>query len=99
MTSLQNAHLMSAPVPAGILVLKVNSENTRKICEIGSKLTIKKQNGVIDVVLVSSLLTDFTNCFAVSIVDFEQVNADWVTKKISFKKDETVIHFTILLPC
>ena len=90
-------HTLRSP-PAGISMLKVNSENTRKICEIGSKLTIKKQNDVIDVVLVSLLLTDFTNCFGVSIVDFELVITGWATKKISFKKDETVIHFTSLLP-
>ena len=39
-----------------------------------------KQNEVIDVNLVSILLTvtDFAHCFVVSIVDFEQLNADWV---------------------
>ena len=39
-----------------------------------------KQNEVIDVNLVSFLLTvtDFAHCFVVSIVDFEQLNADWV---------------------
>ena len=46
-------------LPVGIYMFKVNNRNTRKRCEICSKLTIK---------------TPFSS---VSIVNFEQVNADW----------------------
>ena len=37
------------PFPANIYLLKVNNRNARKVCEIGSKLTIKTA----DVVLLS----------------------------------------------
>ena len=43
--------------PAKKYVLKFNNKNTRKICEIYSKLTKMHQNDVNDVVLVSLLLT------------------------------------------
>ena len=52
---------------------KVNNRNTRKRCEIRSRLTMKSQNDVIDVVLVSLLLT-FNIFHFFSVVDFEQVN-------------------------
>ena len=42
--------------PASINLLKVSNKNTRKICEICSKLTMKTPD-VIDAVLVSLLLT------------------------------------------
>ena len=44
-------------VSVGICMLKVNNRNTRTRCEISSKLTIKHQNVIIYVVLVSLLLT------------------------------------------
>ena len=50
---------VAEPSPAGIYLFKVN--NIRTICEICSKLTIKKP--------------ERTHCSGVSIVDFEQVNA------------------------
>ena len=50
-------------LPANIYLLKVNNGNTKKRCEICSKLTIKT-------------LTPFSN---VSIIDFEQVNVSWDT--------------------
>ena len=40
-------------VPAGIYLLTVNNRNTRKRCEIFSKLTKKTPEDVIGVVLVS----------------------------------------------
>ena len=43
--------------PAGIYLLKVNNKNTRKKCEICSKLTIKTPERRIGVVLVSLLVT------------------------------------------
>ena len=49
--------------PAVIYMLKVNNRNTRSICVICSKVTIK--------------LPDFTHCSRVFIVDFEQANAGW----------------------
>ena len=54
--------------PAGIYLFKINNRNSRTMCEICSKLTIKTPDDVID----------FTNCSAVSTVEFEQVNAEWV---------------------
>ena len=62
---------------AGIYLLKVNNRNTRTMCEICSKLTIKPPENVIDVVLVALLLTfnRFHIFFGFVIVDFEQVNA------------------------
>ena len=47
---------------ANIYLFKVNNRNTRKRCEICSKLTIK---------------TYFPSFSSVSIVDFEQVNVGW----------------------
>ena len=51
-----------------------NHRNTRKNCETCSKLTIKKQKDVIDIVLVFLLLNlnIFHAFFNVSFVDFEQ---------------------------
>ena len=48
-------------------MFKVNNRNTRTICEICSKLTIK--------------IPYFTPCSSVSTVNFEQVNAGWVDFK------------------
>ena len=44
-------------VPANIYLFKVNNRRIRERCEICSKLTIKHQNDVNDVVLVFLLLT------------------------------------------
>ena len=54
------------------LPVQSNNRNTRKKCEIYSKLTIKHQNGV---GRVSFLLTlnIFLSFFIVSLIDFEQV--------------------------
>ena len=66
-------------ISAGIYLFKVNNKNNRTICEICSKLIIKTSEHVIDAVLVPLLLSlnKFYTLFGVSIVDFEQVNADW----------------------
>ena len=59
-------------------MFKVNSRSTRAKCEICSKLTIK----IPGVVLVSLLLISnifHTFCSSVPIVNFEQVNAGWVS--------------------
>ena len=57
------------------------SYSTTETLEKGvcSKLAIKHQNDVTDVVLVFLLLTlNIFHKFSVSIVDFEQVNITWV---------------------
>ena len=53
---------------ANIFLFKVNNTNTRKRCEIGSKLTI------------NTYFTLFSTAF---IVDFEQVNVSRVMTNIS----------------
>ena len=49
--------------PVGIYLLKVNNRNTRASCEICSELTVKTP--------------ERGHYFSVSIVNFEQVIADW----------------------
>ena len=59
-TEYLRTNLMTFPFllyPVGIYLLKVNTRNTRTMCEICSKLTIKNQSDVNKVVLVSLLLT------------------------------------------
>ena len=51
-----------------ISLLKVNNSNTRKRCEVYSKLTLKKK----------SLILYFIPFSSVCIVDFEQANVSWV---------------------
>ena len=67
---------------ANIFLFKVNNRNTRKRCEICSKLTIKtpERRDVTGVVLVFLLLTlnIFHTFSSVSIVDFKKVNISWV---------------------
>ena len=64
---LLNTYLESL-FPASIYPLKVNNRNTRTRCETFSKLTIKTPER-------RQLYTPYS---CVSIVNFEQVNADWV---------------------
>ena len=69
--------------PANIYLLKTNNRNTRKRCEICSKLTIKTPEsrqcgrGVVLVFFIVNFqhITPFSS---VSFVDFEQVNFSWV---------------------
>ena len=48
---------LSTPVPGGIYLLKINNRNTKKSCEICSKLTIKTPEHISHFVLVFLLLT------------------------------------------
>ena len=69
--------------PANICLFKVNNRNTRKRCEICSKLTIKT-------LLKSVSLTRLSNVF---IDEFEQVNHFWVlniTKLITIQQSHCV---------
>ena len=60
-------------------MVKVNNRNTTSRCEICSKLTIKiperswRRSGIF-------IVTYFTHCSSLSIVNFEQVNAGWVSE-------------------
>ena len=64
-------------------MFKVNNRNTRTKCDICSKLIIKANNNKVNNNKfnnkLSLLLTlnIFTPCCTVSIVNFEQVNANW----------------------
>ena len=68
-------------IPGKIYFFKVSNRNTRKKCEICSKLTIKKpqqrQWRGSGVFIVNSKDNYFTHFSSVSIVDFEQVNVSW----------------------
>ena len=55
--------------PAGNYLFKVNNRNIRTRCETCLKLTIKTPE--------RRHWTYFTPCSSVSIVNFEQVNANW----------------------
>ena len=70
--------------PARIYLFKVNNGNTRTICEICEKLTKRQQSNVIDGVPLSLLLTlnRFNTFFRCFVVDFEQVNGDWIFNTI-----------------
>ena len=57
--------------PDNICLFKVDNRNTRKTCEICSKLTIKTPGR-------RQLWKYFTPFSSVSTVDFEQVNVSWV---------------------
>ena len=65
--------------PAGNYMFKVNNRNTRARCEICSKLAIKipERRLASFWYLYCYLLTYFTPCSSVYIVNFEQVNAGW----------------------
>ena len=70
----------STQPPAGICLLKVNNRNTKTMCKICSKLTIKmperrqwRRSGIFIV-----NFEHFTPCFIVSVVKFEHVIASWV---------------------
>ena len=57
--------------PANIYLIKVNNTNTRKRCEICSKLATKTSER-------RQLQMDLTLFSSVSIAVFEQVNVSWV---------------------
>ena len=58
--------------PPDIYLFKINNENTRTMCEICSKSTVKAPER--RQCLYCKIGTDFTPCSGVSIVEFEQVN-------------------------
>ena len=66
-----------------LYLFKVNNGNTRTVCEICSKITIKTP---LTTLLMSLwclylyLWADLTHWSGVSIVDFEQINAGWEVK-------------------
>ena len=63
--------LATSCIPVGNYMFNVNNTDTRKRCEICSKLTVKTQER-----RQSRLWTYFTPCSSVSTVNFRQVNAD-----------------------
>ena len=56
----------------------MNNKNTRKKCELCSKLTIKTPERVVVNFFIVNLLTYFTPFSSVSTACFEQVNGSWV---------------------
>ena len=71
---LEYIYLQNHNFPVNIYLFKVNNRNSRKSCEICSKLTIKAPEQPY-----------FTPFSTVSIVDFEQVNVGWVFSYILSK--------------
>ena len=61
-------------------MFKVSHRNTRTRCEICAKLTIKT--------LVSIYFTAYSS---VSIVNFDQVNADWETSASTLEENKFII--------
>ena len=81
-------------LPANIYLFKGSNRNTRKWCEICSKLTIKPQKGRHWGRLVIFIVNfELISYFSVSVVDFEQVNFNWVT----FKHKKTPNAYKMLL--
>ena len=76
-------------------MFKANSRNTKKRCEICSKLK-RHQTDAIDVVLVlyCYFWIYFTPCSSVSIVKFEQVIARWV----DYVNETPLTHFWPMFP-
>ena len=58
------------------LTFKVNNRNTKKRCEICSKLTIKTQERRRSSTFIS--FEHISHLFSVSVVDFAQINVTWV---------------------
>ena len=63
--------------PADIYLFKVKNGNTRKRCEIYSKLTIKTPERRLFGVFIVNFESIFVPSSIVSIVDFDQVNVSW----------------------
>ena len=69
--------------PAGIYLFKVKNGNTRKLSEIYSELTIKTLEWrVVNLASILLTMSKFTHRAVFTNVDFEQVNASWVMKKL-----------------
>ena len=78
--TLSNDIYTSKNFPTNIYLFRVNNSNTRKRCEICSKLTIKSPQRrstvfIVNFEHVSHLFNPFSS---VSTVGFEQVNICWV---------------------
>ena len=73
--------------PASIYLFKVSNNNTWAMCEISSKLTIntleQRQWLRSDVFILS--FEHMSHCSGVSIVNFEQLNTDWVCTIFSLR--------------
>ena len=81
--------LRNVNFPANIYFFKVNNRNPGKRCEICSKLTLKHQNDVSDVVLLFLLLILLT------IVDFDQVMLAGLSFETNEYKMKTMIPFSL----
>ena len=81
--------------PANICLFKVNNRNTRKRCEICSKVTLKTQEGG----LFCCLSTCSRPVYSVSIADLEQANICRVVKLLlqRIMKRKHYISFTLFL--
>ena len=86
---------MNCKSPVGICILKGNNKKTRTRCEICSKLTKKtpERRQASLWCLYCLLWTYFTPCSDVCIVNFEQVNAVWVSLS---SKTCTELNFNVL---
>ena len=75
-------------IPSQHYLFKVEKRNTRKRCEICSKLTITYITIIIDVILVFLMLTlnIFQTFSGVSIVDFERLNVSWGIAALILRK-------------
>ena len=60
--------------PANNYLFKVNNRNTRKRCEICSKLTIKTRKTWTSFCFFTVNFEHVSNLFLMSLVDFEHVN-------------------------
>ena len=80
--------LRNVNFPANIHFFKVNNRRTRKRCEICSKLTLKHQNDVSDVLLFLLLIL-------LTIVDFDQVVLAGLSFETNEYKMKTMIPFSL----
>ena len=90
--------LVHWPYPANIYLLKVNYKNTKKKCEICSKLTIEipeLHHWCLSDVFIVNLQHVSHNFFSVSIIDFEQVNARWISTSSNDLDDEKEIKLMV----
>ena len=74
-----------------IYFFKANNRNTRKRCEICSKLTIKTPDDVV-LVFLSLTWTYFTSFSSVPIVDFKPVNISYIVGPPLLKGVEKLSH-------
>ena len=75
--------------PAGIYLLKVDNGNTRTmydICLIVTTKTPERRQLKSFWCFYCYLWIDFTHCYGVSILDFEQVNTGWEFPNLTIKQ-------------